>query len=182
MSRFLDISLSRSWKAETNGKTHLYKQLVRHARVLPSSLGFPYSASRHMTSRLRKNVNKYNGDVNKPHYLKLLSSSAPVLPTRNHYSDICGIFILTFYLTISDILSGIYFDILSDILSGICILTYFLAYILTFFLAFYLASILTFYLASFQAFILAYVLTFSLTFFLVYVSGIASGILSDTLW
>ena len=29
------------------------------------------------------------------------------------------LYILTFYLTISDILSGIYFDILSDILSGI---------------------------------------------------------------
>jgi hypothetical protein len=51
-----------------------------------------------------------------------------VIPTLNPYSDIVsdiptgniyGTFILTFYLTISDILSGIYFDILSDILSGI---------------------------------------------------------------
>ena len=51
-----------------------------------------------------------------------------MIPTLNHYSDIpfgsiYGIFILTFYLTISDILSGIYFDILSgiyfDILPGI---------------------------------------------------------------
>ena len=51
-----------------------------------------------------------------------------VIPTLNHYSDIVsdipsgsiyGMFILTFYLTIFDILSGIYFDILSDILSGI---------------------------------------------------------------
>ena len=51
-----------------------------------------------------------------------------VIPNLNHYSDIpfgsiYGIFILTFYLTISDILSGIYFDILFgiyfDILSGI---------------------------------------------------------------
>ena len=51
-----------------------------------------------------------------------------MIPTLNPYSDIVsdiptgniyGTFILTFYLTISDILSGIYFDILSDILSGI---------------------------------------------------------------
>ena len=51
-----------------------------------------------------------------------------MIPTLNHYSDIVsdipsgsiyGMFILTFYLTIFDILSGIYFDILSDILSGI---------------------------------------------------------------
>ena len=53
---------------------------------------------------------------------KIFSSSDPHpepmvsdIPSGSVY----GIFILTFYLTISGILSGIHFDILSDILSGI---------------------------------------------------------------
>ena len=106
--------------------------------------------------------------------------------------SIYGIFILLFYLTISDILSGIYLDILSNILDLAytlaisSILSVILSCIYSdifqaFILAFYPTSILTFYLSFFfwhsiQAPFLALYLTFCAGI----LSGIYTNILSDT--
>ena len=82
-----------------------------------------------------------------------------------------GIFILTFYQTIADILSGIYFDILSDSLFGISlaqILTLCLIFYLASFQAFILANLLTFSRHSFSHMYLAYLVTFFPAFCLVY--------------
>ena len=85
-----------------------------------------------------------------------------------------GIFIITFYLTISYILCGKYFDILSDILAGIYS-AYVLTFSLTFFLAYLLPLFLAFYLIYLHSFIVAEVRLGSLSS-----SGCCSGTAGTT--